>query len=205
MPARPQARQWWQAPWVMLAVLSLVIGLLAGALVAWYANTRTPLFASRATLLIDQQPAVFQSGDEGLLGKLSRLRYKYVGLVHTETFAKPVADDAGLPLLAVEAGLSAAANPNDLLVVVTASMTDAADAHRVAELAADHLVRYVQQEQFDAKIPASDQVTFSVVSPATRPEQIEPSGKKVALEGVIAFLVITVAGAVGADVMRRRS
>ncbi len=205
MAATPQGRQWWQSAWLMLAVISLAVGMLAGAAVALYAHSRTPTYESSAVLLIDQQPAVFQTGDEGLLGKLSRLRYKYVGLVHTEAFARPVADDAGLPLPVVQGGLFATANPDNLLIVVTASLHDAADARQVAQLAADHLVDYIENEQFDAKVPANEQVSLSVVNAATPPVQTEPSTKKVVLEALITFLAITVAGAVGADLLRRRA
>ena len=198
------ARQWWQSAWVMLAILSLGVGLLAGAVVALYAKTRPAVYESSATLLIDQSPAVFETGDEGLLGKLSRLRFKYVGLVGTTLFAETVADDAGLATGDVRAGLSASADLNTLLLVVTSRMHDAIQAHQVAQTAADDLVSYVHNEQFDAKIPQQDQVTFSVVSPATRSQQVEPSTKKVLLEGVVVFLVISVLGALGADLLRRR-
>lgn len=205
MAATPQGgRQWWQSAWVMLAVLSLAIGLLAGAAVALYANSRAKVYQSSATLLIDQSPAVFTTGDEGLLAKLSRLRFKYVGLIKSEAFARPIADDANLPVSLVEAGLSASADINNLLVVITASMPTSTEAHRVAQLAADRLVTYIQDEQFDAKIPVQDQVTFSVITSASPPVQTEPSTKKVLLEGFVVFLVISVAGAVGADLLRRR-
>lgn len=203
--ARPRSRRGARlAPWVVLLFLAGSVAVLAGGVVAFYAASRQAYFQSRVTLLIDQEPAAFQSVEPGLLDKLSRLRSKYVGLVGTEAFAEPVAEQARLPVAEVLGGLKASANPNTLLLVITATMPNAIEAHRIAQLAGDELVSYVESEQFDAKIPSQDQVTFSVVSPATPPHQTEPAKKKIALEGGVTFAVVAAAGIVGADLLRRR-
>jgi uncharacterized protein involved in exopolysaccharide biosynthesis len=194
-----------RSPLILLVLLTLTASLLVGAAVAAYAASRPAVYASTSTLLIDQQPAVFETGDEGLLAKLSRLRFKYVGLIDTEVFAKPVADQLHLPVLLVENGLSATADLNTLLIVIKASMPTAQEADRVATVAADRLVRYLESEQFDAKVPANDQVSFSLVSPASGPVQTEPSTKKILLESVVAFLVVALLGATVTDVLRRRA
>jgi hypothetical protein len=203
--ARTAARRVNASAATMLALLALTVGVLAGGVVAAYGASRPATFRSSAVLLVDQPGPVFESGDESLLGKLYRLRFKYVGLMSTLALATAVADDTGLPVSLVHRGLSAQAPGNTLLLDVTAQMPTARQAQLVAESGAEQLVAYVQNEQLDSGVATSEQVTLSVVTPAPLGVQVVPDKKKVALEGAVVFAVITVLGALGADLLRRRA
>lgn len=189
---------------LMVILFALIYAVLAGAYVAYYQVNRPEVFRSAATLLIDQKKALFATGDEGIIGKLSELRIKYTSLVGTESFAAPVAQRAALPLSAVEGSLSATADLNTLLITVAANSSSAAQAHTIAATASTYLADYIANEQTTLNVPAKDQVTLSVVTPAGQGRKVAPSNKKAVEEGVAVFVVIAVVGALIADLIRRR-
>ena len=85
-----------RSPFTILAIVSLAAAALAGAFTAYYEYTRPSVYQSSSALLIDQAPAIAASGDEGVLAKLSRLRFKYAGIATTEAFDAQVAQQAGV-------------------------------------------------------------------------------------------------------------
>ena len=200
---RGDRSRWANLPAVIL-IMMLAYGVLGGAFTAVYQYTRPAVYASNASLLIDQRGAEFAVGNEGVIAKLSRLRVKYTSLVGTETFAEPVAKQAGLPVATVRGALTATAVPNTMLVVVSARSSTATRAHTIAQAAADYLSGYIRSEQSAVGVKAKDQVTLSVVTPAGGGVRVAPSHKKALLEGAAVFAAFAVAGALAADLLRRR-
>lgn len=203
-PASGRPRRWWHSPLVALMLIAIALGLLVGGYTAYYQASRPAVYSSSAALLIDQEPAVFSTDSEGVLAKLARLRTKYVSLVGTTTFDKPVGDSAGLSVPQVHGALSATADPTTLLIVITAKLHEPGEAQQLAQSAAQYLSQYLDEEQTTAGISKKDRVTLTIVTPAQPGTKVAPSNKKALLEGVVVFAVITVAGALGADLLRRR-
>src|SRR3954454_22429394 len=75
---------------------SLVVATLVGLVAAYATSKAAPRYQSLALVEIDQPRAIAVSPDDGVVAKLSRLRYKYSGLMRTDTFAAPVAQKRGL-------------------------------------------------------------------------------------------------------------
>lgn len=186
----------------MLAVL--VVAIIAGGATTGYELSRPATYTSSAVLLIDQEPAIVASGSEGVIGKLQALRYKYVGIVTTVAFAQPVAQQTGLPESLVHASLSASADPNTLLLSVTATTHVAREAPLIAQTGAQALVSYLRNEQKGLGVKPQDEVTLSVVSPASAAQQIAPHKRKAALIGLGVLVGVVVIGALLVDLVRPR-
>lgn len=190
-------------PLVVFLVI-LIYAILAGAYVGFYQSSRAKVYRSSAALLIDQRPALFAIGNEGVISKLSQLRIKYTSLVGTQAFAVPVAKQARLPLSQVQGSLAATADPNTLLLTVAANSTSPTKARLIATTASNYLVAYIRNEQTSVGVKPKDQVTLAVVTPASAGVKIAPSTKKALLEGAAVFAAVTIAGALIADLLRRR-
>lgn len=186
-------------------IAGLVLGVIAGAIGGAIVVSQTPIYRSTAVLMLDQEPALAKSGDDALLTKLVRLRLKYVGIVSTEVFAAPVAQAVGRPVGQVHAALSAAAPTNSLLIDVNAQIGSSDGAREIAQAGAAGLISYLQREETAARIPPDNQVQLSVVTPASPGAKASPSRKRALLVGLIAFVIVAAAGAVGADALRRRN
>jgi uncharacterized protein involved in exopolysaccharide biosynthesis len=195
---RPTARFW-----IGLVAAALAIGVIVGGIAAYAVHRSTPTYQSQALLEIDQARALAISPDDGIVAKLSRLRYKYAGLVRTQDFAGPLAEKIDKDPNAVRASVYAIVDPASLLMAVGARGSNAQLTQQLATAASNHLVDYARTEQNDEKIPSEQQVTFAVVSPAGTPEKIAPSDHRVALVGVGAFLFVAL-GTMGFGYLWRR-
>lgn len=174
----------------MLVAGSLLAGLVA-ALAAGFATDRTaPTYQSQALLNLDQPRAVALATDDGVVAKLSRLRYKYAGLVRTETFAKPVASQLHLPVLTVLRTLTTSVDQDSLVMAVGARDGNRDRARQIAAAAAQHLVQFTKSQQQADRIPAVNQVTFTIVTPALPAVKIAPSNGKVFLVALGAFVFV---------------
>ncbi|MGH3744238.1 MAG: hypothetical protein ACRDTP_05205 [Mycobacteriales bacterium] len=185
-------------------IAGVVLGVLVGAIGGAYVLSRPAVYRSTAVLMLDQEPALAKSTDDALLTKLVRLRLKYVGVVSTEVFAAPVARALGRPIGQVHAALSATAPGNGLLLDVSAQNGSAGGAHDIAQAGAAGLITYLQREETAARIPPGNQVQLSVVTPAGPGAKASPSRRRALLVGLIGFVILTAAGAVAADALRRR-
>jgi tyrosine-protein kinase len=178
-------------------VAAVVAGVFVGGLAALLMVTSPPTYQSQAALLIDQPRAIAASGDAGVVAKLSNLRLKYVGIVATSRIAGPAAARAGVPAARARADLSAAASPNSLLLVVIARDENGALVQRLAQAAAQQLVRDVDDEQNRYKIPPAQRFFFSIVTPASPAVKVEPTDKRVAavslVSGALAAAVVLTA------------
>ena len=191
-------------PIAALLLAVLVCAILAGAYVAYYQTNRPAVYRSTATLLIDQPPALFATGNEGVIGKLAELRIKYTSLVPSHEFAVPVAQQAGLPLGKVQGSMSAVADLNTLLITLSAQSSSPTNARTIAQTAATYLSHYIANEQSALGVKTKDQVTLTVVTPAGAGIKQGPSNRKAVLEGAAAFAGVAVVGVFIADLARRR-
>lgn len=172
---------------ILLALLTAV--LVAGTVLAAGLSS-TPTYASTAVLSIDQPFALAASDDAGVIDKLSRLRFKYVGLIATDRVATPVAKRLALPVTEVRGRLQGSAQLQDLLLQATGTASSAAQARRTANALAAVLQAQVAAEQKALAIPADRQLQLVVVQPALSATQVAPSRARALALAVLAGLLI---------------
>lgn len=174
----------------ILIVVSLVAGIVVGFIAAVATKHGTKTFQSQAVLEIDQPTAMALAPDDGVIAKLSRLRYKYAGLINTETFAAPVADKVGLPVGAVLGAIYPIVDPTTLIMAVGARTHNRSLSQELANAGAQELVSYTDQEQASLKVPASAKVSFAIVTPAPVAIKTAPTNQRVTLIGLGAFAFV---------------
>ena len=189
----------------VLAVLALiVVAALAGLGAAELQHRRADSYRSQAVLLIDQEPGLTASLNDGLINKLIRLRLKYVDLVQTTSFSDPLATRLGLPAGRVRTALTATAPPSSLLVVVAADDKDREVSQRVAQAGAESLRDALAGSQAALGIPQAQQVTLTVVTPARPGSRTTPGRDRVILIGAVVAGGVLLGGLVVLDLLRRR-
>ena len=176
---------------LLLAALGFVLGAALSGLVA---RSAAPTWQSTAILDIDQPRVVAAATDPAVLDKLSRLRFKYVGLVGTDRVAGPVAQALDEDVAEVRPRLSAVAVPQDLLIRALGTGSTAGEARRTADALAEALVQLVAKEQADDGIPPPQRVEVRLVDVAAGAEQIGPSRASTGLATLLGGLLV--AGAV---------
>jgi capsular polysaccharide biosynthesis protein len=210
--AEPPERGSEQIPWhrrvsrrylVLLVAGALAAGLLVGLLAALATKHTTPTFQSQALLEIDQPHALAVSADDGVIAKLSRLRFKYAGLLRTQTFAAPIAKKLALPVGQVTNALYAGVDPETLVIGVGAKAHNREQTQAIAVAGAQELITYTHREQSRLQIPAVDEVSFTLVTPASPAVKVSPSHQRIVLVGLGAFLFVT-AGTLGFGYLWRR-
>lgn len=179
---------------LLVLAVALALGLVAGGVSAFAVSKTTPTYQSQALLEIDQPRAIAASGDDGVVAKLGRLRFKYAGLVRTQVFSGPVSQQLGVPQGAVGSALFALADQQSLLLAVGARTHSADRARLIAQAASQYLTSYVRDEQTRDGIPEAQQITFSIATPAGAAHQIAPTRRREVLVALFAFLFV--AGAV---------
>jgi hypothetical protein len=189
--------------WVSLVATAIVLGVIVGGIAAYAIHRGAPTYQSQALLQIDQAHAVVASPDDGVVAKLSRLRYSYAGLVRTQAFYGPLAKSLDYDDAVVASSVFTIVDPSSLLMAVAARGSDPAKVEAIAAGAAAHLVDFARSEQRDEGIPVAQQVTFAVVSPASQPVKIAPTDHRVALVGAGAFLFVAL-GTIGFGYLWRR-
>lgn len=189
---KPQRLRWPTNPrnLAVLIAISLIAGIIVGLIAAVATKHGTKTFQSQAVLEIDQPTAVALSTDDGVIAKLSRLRYKYAGLINTETFATPVAAKLGLPTGAVLGTLYPIVDPATLIMAVGARSHDRTQAQQLANAGAQELVDYTQTEQNALKVPDTAKISFRIVTPAGQAIRTAPTDQRVSLIGLGAFAFV---------------
>lgn len=178
--------------WLLVAAAAAVLALLGAALLALPGG---PVWQSRATLLIDQPQAIAVSQDPGIIEKLSRLRFKYAGLVGTSDFADRVEDDT-------ESGSAQllASVPADSLLLHVGARGDRDAVQGLSDAGAAALIGYVDRELDELELAPEQRFTLSVVSPASEPQRLDTSRRGLALAMLVGAGALT-----GASfVLRRR-
>ncbi len=210
-PSRPVA-----ARAVLVALLAgaiLVVGGLAAVLTA-----PATTYQSAATLAIDQPKGIAASADAGVIEKLSRLRFKYRGLVGTQAFARGMPGASGTGGSGSDGSgsggsgsggsglggtLFATVDPSSLLMQVGARGADPTTVRTLAQAAATHLVDYAAQEQERAGVPPEQRFVFQVVTDAPAAHGLGSSARRWgAVAAILGALVL--AGAGGTWLLLRR-
>ena len=189
---------------ILSVALVLLLAAAAGLGAAVLERQRPERFTSHAVLLIDQEPALSTSHDDGIFNKLTRLRVKYVDTVQTLTFAGAVSQTSGVPIGRVHAALGATAQPFSLLIAVRATDGDALTAQLLAQTAAQSLQDTLTKEQASLGIPRQDRITLTIVSAAPLAQRIAPEKSRAVTVGAIAALAVLGGGLVLVAAVRRR-
>ena len=174
--------------------LALLVGVIAAVVAGAVVATQKAQYDSVATMAIDQPRALAASGDAGIVSKLTALRSKYSGLVTTQVFAQPIADDLGLDVGLVRSRLFARTPTNSLLIQVGAQSQQRDTSRGLAQAASKALTEYVEEEQVAAGVPKDARFTITEVSPASPAVKVSPTTKRIAaaagLAGLVAFAAV---------------
>ncbi len=184
-------------------LLAIVTAVLVAAVAFVALMSATPTWQSTAVLSLDQPRAVIAADDAGLLNKLSRLRFKYIGLIGTDRVAVPVAARLKVPVEDVRGRLSGEARLEDLLLRTNGTGTSKKQAQQTADALAAQVQAEVAAEQKAAAIPAVDQVQVIVVQAAADAEKIAPGRKRALAEALLAGVLVGVAVGLGLLLRRR--
>lgn len=176
----------------MALLLALIVAVLAAALASLMVPNTKAGFTSTALVSLDEPKAVALARDGAILDKISKVRYKYAGLVGTDALAAPVAKRLHLQVGQVRGRMSAAALPTDLLLRLSCSGKTAAEARRCANALAASMVSYLAEEQTAYAIPVELQLIAVPVQAAGPGVQPAPRRKRVL---VISLFVGALAGA----------
>lgn len=191
---------------ILLAAVLFVVG---GAAAGLLARSAGPTWQSTAILDIDQPRVVAAAQDPAVLDKLSRLRFKYVGLIGTDRIAAPVAAQLGEDVTDVRHRLGGLAVPSDLLIRVTGTADSPALARRTSDALATVLIDFVEQEQDDDAVPPAEQVQVELVDVAAPAVQIGPARGAVGIAALLggalaAGICLLVAGLRGSSILTGR-
>ena len=176
---------------VLLTLAALAAGLVVGLIAAFAVKGTTPTFQSQALLEIDQPHALAVSADDGVIAKLSRLRFKYAGLMRTQTFAQPIATKLNLPVGLVAGSLYSGVDSETLVIAVGAKTHNRTQTEQIAAAGAQELIDYTQHEQSQLKIPVADEVSFTLVTPASPAVKVSPTHQRIVLVALGAFVFVT--------------
>lgn len=174
----------------VLIAAAIVAGIIVGFIAAIATKHGTPTFQSAAVLEIDQPTAMALSPDDGVFAKLSRLRYKYAGLLDTAAFAAPIAARTNLSPAAVLTQLFAIVDPASLTMIVVARTHDRTQAQQLATAGAQELVDYTSREQAGLKVPEAAKVSFTIVTPAPVATKTAPTKQRITLVGLGTFAFV---------------
>lgn len=159
-------------------VAGLLLGVLLAAFGAVIALRGPTTYTSSTTMLIDDPYQLATSGQVTEFTNLDALRYKYAGLVGTDSMANPVASKLHLPVDDVIGAVSASVPTNSLLMTVDATWSTPDEARRISEAAAHEVTAYIVYEDDIYNIPSAERFTFKVVDPATAAVGKGPSKSK---------------------------
>ncbi|MCW2499564.1 MAG: hypothetical protein JWN87_1240 [Frankiales bacterium] len=173
---------------VLVAVLVAVVVAGAAGVVAHSGPTT---WTSTSIVAIDAPKDVAAARDSGVLEKLSRIRYKYAGLVGTDTIATPTAERLKVPAADVRGRLTATALLTDLLLRLSCTERDAAAARRCSDALSASVLDYIRREQVTAGIPAAQRLVVQSVEKAGPALKLGPSRSRTfglaALAGLVAL------------------
>lgn len=177
-----------------LVLLSVLAGLIVGALAVLVVANRPVTYQSRALVLVDQPGPLAASADGAVIDKLLRLRFKYAGLLITDRIAVPVAKELGIPLADVRGHVVAVPIANTTLLAILASDPDRERARPLAQAAAQQLADDTEADQARFSVPEEARIVVSIVTPAQQPQRLGASvGRLVGLAvlsgGLAAVLV----------------
>lgn len=179
---------WWESvrQWSLRNFLvAVVAGLVAAGTAAVLVLGTRPIYASEASLVIDNPHELATAHDDGPLVKLSALRVKYAALVGTSLIQGPVAQKLGIPQSQV-AEAQALPVGTALTTIVVARDSDPERAQHIAQSVAEELVTYVNDEHERNNVPIEQRFTYSIVGNAFRGVKIRPTTQRAVSAGAAA-------------------
>jgi capsular polysaccharide biosynthesis protein len=205
VPARDDSapRTRW-TPDLAALVLAAVLALVAAGGAALLVNHRPAQYVATSATLLDQPTAIALSQDAGTVDKLSRLRFKYAGILHSDAVLDRVATDVGVSHDDLVKGLFTRGDPESLLLFISAENPSKKTAVKTANALSSELRAYIDREQLAAKIAPRDRLSLNVVAPARDADRVLPSRRAqltAALGAAIATFALVLAVA---ELQRRR-
>jgi capsular polysaccharide biosynthesis protein len=177
-------------------LVAAVVAIAAAGLLATAVLQQPAVYASSATLIIDQPAALAESNNEGFVLKLSRIRIKYGDLAGTRALLDPVAERLNLDPGTVRATSRILVPPPSLLIFSGGESGNPVRAQQVAQTMAEEMVAYADEEQSRAGLAPEERITLSVVTPASPPGKIRPEESRAvrvaALGGALTLAVLYV-------------
>jgi capsular polysaccharide biosynthesis protein len=187
-----------------IVAIAILLGFLVAGLTYHFAGKKDPVYVSTAATLLDQPRTIGLAENSGIIDKLSRLRFKYAGILRSDDVVDAVAKKVGVPRGVAAGAIVTRGDTGSLLLYVGARSGDPKKALALANAFAQQLSSYVVTEQLQAKIPEQQRLTLKVVAPARTTALVSPTKKQRYVSGLGAGLAVGVAFAGVADVVRRR-
>lgn len=179
--------------WVRLGLaVGGVLAMLVGAAVLTVA-ARTPTYAAEVAVAIDQVERLSAAEGPEIIDKLSRLRFKYAGLVRTRVIAGPVASELGRGEGEVAGAVYANVHHDSLLLTIGARHGNPDGALAIASSAAEHVVDLAATEQEEAGVAERDRFELTVVTPAEQARRVDHPGRRAGVVGIGLGLVLLLA------------
>ena len=200
-PAVAQDRPTSRLGVLLIAMLALAVVAVAGFVASQDAEDA---FVAEAVLLIDQPQAIAASDGGQVLAKLSQLRLKYTGLVRTRELTDGIAAEVGTTAEAVAARVTAAAQPDSLLIVVRARSDQRDEAVELAAATSAALQAYVEAEHEREDIAPENRFVLREVTPADDARVVDDSMRRTTLRVVAAAAAIGLVLVPIAYLVRRR-
>lgn len=185
----PRADQLWSSlatPALTAVIVALVAGLLVGGLTVGFALSRPARYESTAGLIIDQPSEIASAGSDGIVAKLNALRPKYLALVYTTTFTRPVSEQLGIPEGEVAGSLEANAPGANLFVAIGARTKDPILSQRIAQAMSVQLVNFIKEEGVRAFVPPNQRIIMTLAVPAGPGVKVEPTRRHALTLGSVA-------------------
>lgn len=204
--ARAQPDQPWsrRLPGLTALVAAVLISVSAGAIAYLVVAQRTPTYLAVTGTLLDQPKAIARSQDAGVIDKLSRLRFKYAGILRSDSVVDPVAARLHLSRGAVAASIVSKGDTGSLLLFVGAQAASSDGAVQLSNQLSQQLAAFIVKEQHDNAIAPIDQVSLEIVAPARGATMVAPTTRQRYLTTVGAALATLVVALGVADLLRRR-
>jgi len=185
--------------WIIILVL-LVVGLAGGAA---YASLQTPKYVASTQLFVSLRTDSAATGDLVQGANFARqMVTSYVDVINTSLVLEPVIDELNLDLTTAELSprISASTPLNTLMINITATDSDPAQAQKIANATAASFADAVQNTlEKPATAEAPSMVNVTVTNPATEPTS--PSSPNIPLMIALGALLGLAAG-VGFAVLR---
>jgi hypothetical protein len=187
----------------LTVILALALGLMAAGGAALYQRHKPTSYYSFAVLQIDQPRAVVTDAGDATLAKLQRLRSYYAGMLDTEVLAGPIGQQVHLPTGTVIGSLTTLISPSNFLIDLFAHAPTPSQSQSIAQAATTELIHYVRTSQAKAGVPTLDRVVLREVTQPGKGIKVATSHKKELVSGGVAFVVVTAAFIIVADLLRR--
>jgi capsular polysaccharide biosynthesis protein len=183
-------------PSLVHLIVAAVVAIPVAGLLATAVLQQNAVYASSATLILDQPAALAASNNEGYVLKLSRLRVKYGDLAGTRVLLDPVAERLNLDVGAVRRTSRVQVPPPSLLIFSGGVSGNPARAQQVAQTMAEEMIAYAEEEQRSAGVAPEQRIVLSVVTPAPPAQKIQPEASRAvrvaAIGGMVTLVVLYV-------------